>query len=179
MHQMLATLATCHLFVLKLFCSSWAAAQSNMEAEISGYLSHTAILLASLVGTGCWLYWKAAKGDGPLNFSAASVQLQFLFCCWEFWGLLQVLQRLDQDWIGRLPVQTSWIRVLHRSGSGVFQISTGSFRTRVREGKNLGSDEMIWFCQNLIIYLIEISLRSQEVLLFLWPPLLPARNWTA
>lgn len=76
---MLATLATCHLFVLKLFCSSWAAAQSNMEAEISGYLSHTAILLASLVGTGCWLYLKAAKGDGPPNFSAASVQLQFIF----------------------------------------------------------------------------------------------------
>lgn len=46
-------------------------------------------------------------------------------------------------------------------------------------GKNLGSDEMIWFCQNLIIYLIEISLRSQEVLLFLWPSLLPARNWKA
>ena len=50
MHQILATLATCHSFALQLFCSSWAAAQPNMEAEISGYLSHPASLLA-LVGT--------------------------------------------------------------------------------------------------------------------------------
>ena len=94
-----------------------------MEAEISGYLSHPAIFLASL------------GLDVLLLLVSGQLQCSFSSSFFVAGGLLQVLQRLDQDRIGRLLLMP-WISDLHRSGSGAFQTSTGSFRTLGPEGKH-------------------------------------------